>query len=37
MLLLMILKKNKIKINKAEDAAKDIKLIENIWKSFLKS
>ncbi len=31
------IKNNKIKVNKAEDAAKDIKLIENIWKSFLKS
>ena len=28
--------KNKIKINKAEDGVKDIKLIEDIWKNYLK-
>ena len=32
-----ILKKKKISINKASEAINDIKVIENIWKIYLKN
>ena len=31
------IKNKKIKINKANDSAKDIELVEKIWKNFLNS